>query len=146
MSKIKQRGKKLNTISKGRAHLEAMKKLDNLIHALKEQIAIETDMLTDISVHYKDMVVQTSGAKNQIEETVPGIADIRKEINDYISRLQNRKAVTLTLIKEMDVEHQGLLTLHFMQNKTIETMAEEMNYSYTRTWMHLQEAVNQPWT
>jgi len=143
VSKIKQRGKKLNTISKGRAHLEAMKKLDNLIHALKEQIAIETDMLTDISVHYKDMVVQTSGAKNQIEETVPGIADIRTEINEYISRLQNRKAVTLTLIKEMDVEHQELITLHFMQNKTIETMAEEKKRSYKWTWTHLQEAIEE---
>lgn len=142
VNKIKQRGKKLNKVSEGRAHLEGMKRLDNLIHALKEQIEIETDMLTDTSVHYKDMMVQTSGVKDQIGEKVPEIADIRMELEEYLRRLQKRKALTLTLIKEMDIDHQELIMLYYMQNKTLEVAAEEMHRSYKWTWIHLQEAVH----
>lgn len=147
MNKYRQNGssrrRKQNNVSPGRVHLEAMKKLDGLVRVLEEQIALDNDMLTNKAVHYKDMPVQTSGAKDQIGETVPDIVDTESQIKEYIQRLQKRKSETLNLIQVMDEEQQKLIMLYFMQNKTLEQIAEEMGRSYKWTWMKLHEAIKE---
>lgn len=130
-------------ISKGRQHLEQMRDLDRFIRQLNMQIEQEESMLTDISVHYKEVNVQTSGAKDLMSEKIPEIIELQQALKEYVKELEGKKLLTLTILKEMkDRRRSQLLLIYYMQNKTLEQTAEEMDKSYTWTWEEMQEAIS----
>lgn len=55
----------------GREYLKEIRESNKTLEILKQQIQIEEARLTDISVHYKDIQVQTSGSGNMMWEKVP---------------------------------------------------------------------------
>lgn len=111
-------------------YLEEIRELDNLIKTIKEQIEIETAKLTDTAVHYKEIQVQTSGAKDKIGERTPKIADFQIELEQYIQELQEKKSKALALIKKIPAKSQRLLILCYMQNKTMKEIEREMKLSH----------------
>lgn len=130
-------------VNPGRKHLERLKELANLINTLKMQMQMTEAMLTDTAVHYKDIQVQTSGAKDLIGEKAPEVVELQIQCDEYIRELTKEQTTTLLIIKSMNLRHQELIILHFMQNKTIEATAEEMEKSYTWTWTELQKAIDE---
>lgn len=130
--------------TRGREHLEQMRGLDNYIKQLNMQIEQEESLLTDISVHYKDVSVQTSGAKDLMSEKIPEIVELQNQLEAYVKELEGKKLLTLRLLKQMkDRRHSQLLMLYYMQNKTLEKTAEAMDKSYTWTWEEMQEAIQE---
>ena len=117
----------------GQVFLEEVKDLD--------QIEIEEGMLTDTAVHYKDIQVQTSGAKDMIGEKVPEIADLINDLKEYKRELADKKRLALTVIRKLQPRRQSILMLYYIQGKTLEKTAEEMGKSYTWLWDEMQEAV-----
>lgn len=129
--------------SPGQIHLEEIKELDRLIKNVKAQIMMEIGMLTDTSVHYKDIQIQTSGAKDQIGEGVTEIVELVEQLDKYKREIEQKKLKTLLILKKMRIRHQNLIMLYYMQNNTIEGTAEKMEKSYKWTWDNLQEAVKE---
>lgn len=130
--------------TRGREHLEQMRGLDNYIKQLNMQIEQEESLLTDISVHYKEVSVQTSGAKDLMSEKIPEIVELQNQLKAYVKELEGKKLLTLRLLKQMkDRRHSQLLMLYYMQNKTLEKTAEAMDKSYTWTWEEMQEAIQE---
>lgn len=130
--------------TRGREHLEQMRGLDNYIKQLNMQIEQEESLLTDISVHYKEVSVQTSGAKDLMSEKIPEIVELQNQLKTYVKELEGKKLLTLRLLKQMkDRRHSQLLMLYYMQNKTLEKTAEAMDKSYTWTWEEMQEAIQE---
>ncbi len=130
--------------TRGREHLEQMRGLDNYIKQLNMQIEQEESLLTDISVHYKEVSVQTSGAKDLMAEKIPEIVELQNQLKAYVKELEGKKLLTLRLLKQMkDRRHSQLLMLYYMQNKTLEKTAEAMDKSYTWTWEEMQEAIQE---
>ena len=125
----------------GQVFLEEVKDLDKLIRQIKDQIEIEEGMLTDTAVHYKDIQVQTSGAKDMIGEKVPEIADLINDLKEYKRELADKKRLALTVIRKLQPRRQSILMLYYIQGKTLEKTAEEMGKSYTWLWDEMQEAV-----
>lgn len=125
----------------GQVFLEEVKDLDKLIKQIKDQIEIEEGMLTDTAVHYKDIQVQTSGAKDMIGEKVPEIADLINDLKEYKRELADKKRLALTVIRKLQPRRQSILMLYYIQGKTLEKTAEEMGKSYTWLWDEMQEAV-----
>lgn len=125
----------------GKVFLEEVKDLDKLIKQIKDQIEIEEGMLTDTAVHYKDIQVQTSGAKDMIGEKVPEIADLINDLKEYKRELADKKRLALTVIRKLQPRRQSILMLYYIQGKTLEKTAEEMGKSYTWLWDEMQEAV-----
>lgn len=125
----------------GQVFLEEVKDLDKLIKQIKDQIEIEEGMLTDTAVHYKDIQVQTSGAKDMIGEKVPEIADLINDLKEYKRDLADKKRLALTVIRKLQPRRQSILMLYYIQGKTLEKTAEEMGKSYTWLWEEMQEAV-----
>lgn len=121
-----------------------MRGLDNYIKQLNMQIEQEESLLTDISVHYKEVSVQTSGAKDLMSEKIPEIVELQNQLKAYVKELEGKKLLTLRLLKQMkDRRHSQLLMLYYMQNKTLEKTAEAMDKSYTWTWEEMQEAIQE---
>ena len=87
------------SISKGRKHLEEMRDIDRFIKQLNMQIEQEESMLTDISVHYKEVNVQSSGAKDMISEKVPEIVELQQSLKEYVKELEQKKLVTLSILR-----------------------------------------------
>ena len=125
----------------GQVFLEEVKDLDKLIKQIKDQIEIEEGMLTDTAVHYKDIQVQTSGAKDMIGEKVPEIADLINDLKEYKRELADKKRLALTVIRKLQPRRQSIMMLYYIQGKTLEKTAEEMGKSYTWLWDEMQEAV-----
>ena len=125
----------------GQVFLEEVKDLDKLIKQIKDQIEIEEGMLTDTAVHYKDIQVQTSGAKDMIGEKVPEIADLINDLKEYKRELADKKRLALTVFRKLQPRRQSILMLYYIQGKTLEKTAEEMGKSYTWLWDEMQEAV-----
>lgn len=125
----------------GQVFLEEVKDLDKLIKQIKDQIEIEEGMLTDTAVHYKDIQVQTSGAKDMIGEKVPEIADLINDLKEYKRELADKKRLALTVIRKLQPRRQSILMLYYIQGKTLEKTAEEMGKSYTWLWDEMKEAV-----
>ena len=125
----------------GQVFLEEVKDLDKLIKQIKDQIEIEEGLLTDTAVHYKDIQVQTSGAKDMIGEKVPEIADLINDLKEYKRELADKKRLALTVIRKLQPRRQSILMLYYIQGKTLEKTAEEMGKSYTWLWDEMQEAV-----
>nr|DAH32519.1 MAG TPA: Protein of unknown function (DUF1492) [Caudoviricetes sp.] len=125
----------------GQVFLEEVKDLDKLIKQIKDQIEIEEGMLTDTAVHYKDIQVQTSGAKDMIGEKIPEIADLINDLKEYKRELADKKRLALTVIRKLQPRRQSILMLYYIQGKTLEKTAEEMGKSYTWLWDEMQEAV-----
>lgn len=126
----------------GKALLEQIRELDRLRVNLKRQIEQEEAMLMDISVRYREIQVQSSGARDLMSEKVPEIIDLESQLVDYMREIAEKKQKAFATIKKMkDIRWQQLLLLHYIQGLTLERTAEAMDKSYTWTWQEMQQAL-----
>lgn len=134
----------MDKVLKGRDLLESVRHIERLVEKLKMQIELEESILTDTAIHYKDVNVQTSGAKDLMSEKIPEIIELRRELELYIRSLEKKKLTIFRVVKRIDkLDQQQLIILRYLQGMTIEQTADCMGWSYTWTWNALQRAIEE---
>ncbi len=110
-------------------YLGKVRRIDKMIDAKCEQLDQLKQMATRVTKQISYTNVQTSGHKD-IGDIIVKIVDLEYEINDDIDQLVDLKR---QVIKEVDSlendDYRLLLTLKYLNYKTIEEIAEEMMYS-----------------
>lgn len=125
----------------GREFLNEIRESNKTIEILKQQIEIEEARVMDISVHYKDVQVQSSGSGNMMWEKVPEIVSMINQLENNARKLAGKKDYAISIIQQLKPRRQSVLVLYYIQGKTIEKAAEEMKKSYRWFWDELQAAV-----
>lgn len=124
----------------GREYLKEIRESNKTLEILKQQIQIEEARLTDISVHYKDIQVQTSGSGNMMWEKVPEIVSLINHMESYSRELAEKKDYAISIIRQLKPRRQSVLMLYYIQGKNMEKAAEEMGKTYRWFWDELQAA------
>lgn len=112
-------------------YLREVRRLDNLVDAKIEQINNLKSLMTQISPSVDSERVQTSKTNDKMAAGIAKIVDLETELNQEVVKLVELKR---KIIKEIDSvpneDHRLILTLRYLNYKTWEQIAVEMNYSY----------------
>lgn len=118
---------------KAKEYLKQIEKLDKCI----DQKQIECDSLrllaeSNGSIQYGERV-QTSPQGDTLEKKVVKYVQMEQEINDMIDRFVDLKHKIIDEIQGLsEVKHIDVLFKKYVQYKSLEQIAVEMNYSYDR--------------
>jgi len=116
-------------------YLMQISKTDRLIKRLTETVSTLRSSLTSGNYELKQDVVQTSGPKNALENTMLKIVDLEKQIDDRIDELVSMKADALKKIKELpDFDQQSVLISRYVQGVKWLQISEDMNYSISQVY------------
>lgn len=115
---------------KVKEYLKQLKSIDTLISEKQLEVNNLEDMATRISIRYDKDKVLTSKDKDKMAKTVAKIADLQQEINQYIDFLVDLKTDAQHIINQVDsIPLQKVLTGYYVNNKSFEQLAEEMDRS-----------------
>ena len=123
-----------------KAYLSQVRKYDRLINNKLETIASLRSLATSISVELKSDVVQSSGTKDKMANTIDRIVDLEREIDADIDQLVNLKREIMSVIDKVE-DHIliDILYKRYFRYEKWEEIAIEMNYSYRQvTRLHGQ--------
>ncbi len=111
-------------------YLMQVRYLDKLINAkISELDKLEKQITSLHSVTLGDKVKFSAGW-NSIQRTVDKIIDMRTEINDEIDRLVDLKAVIRKQLNSLnDNRFISVMIEYYINSRTFEQIAEDMNYS-----------------
>lgn len=116
-------------------YLRQVWRLDNTVNAKLEQLEALRSMTTKITGTLTDNRVQESLSSDKIPKLICKIIELDKEITTDIDRLVDLKAEVMRKIDNIpDEDYRLLLTLRYLNFKTWEYIAVEMNYTYK--WVH----------
>lgn len=111
-------------------YLKQLKSIDTLISEKQLEVNNLEDMATRISIRYDKDKVLTSKDKDKMTKTVAKIADLQQEINQYIDFLIDLKTGAQHIINQVEsIPLQKVLIGYYINNKSFEQLAEEMNRS-----------------
>lgn len=112
-------------------YLQQIMRLDTKINRDIEELHRLKAMVTKITPTLKPDVVSGGGSQDKLSDAVAKIVDLEAEINREIDRLVDaRAAVTATIDKVEDARLHTVLNMRYVQFKTFEQIAAEMNYTY----------------
>lgn len=124
--------------------LKDIRHIEHLIETLQEDIERTYSMLTSTTVKPKEMNIQSSGDNDPMSTKIINVLEYKEKLENYIDDLCKKKEKVLDVLKQMDSEQQIMLTLRYIEGKTIEEVAEELNRSsYYHTWEVLHKAEEQ---
>lgn len=128
--------------------LQQIRLLDVRINTKLEEIAHLREMLMRITPSLKDEVVTGGGSsQDKLGDAVSRIVDLENEINQAVdSYVDAKQAVAAVLDKLSDPDQLQVLHNRYVQYKTWEQIAYEMNMSYRNVcYIHGKglQAVNQ---
>lgn len=116
---------------KSKHYLRQIRRLDDIINAKLEQIELLRTMSTKVTTNISDERVQTSGTSDKVGSSIVKIIDLENEINDSIDELIDLKREVLRKIEQIENDdYKLLITLKYLNFKSWEEIAVEMNYSY----------------
>lgn len=98
----------------GREFLEDVREADKALEIFKQQIQIDEARLMDISVHYKDIQVQSSGSGNMMWEKVPEIVTMINQLEVSARKLAEKKDYAISIIRQLKNRRQSVLMLYYM--------------------------------
>lgn len=111
-------------------YLKQLKSIDTLISEKQLEVNNLEDMAIRISIRYDKDKVLTSKDKDKMTKTVAKIADLQQEINQYIDFLLDLKTDAQHIINQVEpIPLQKVLIGYYINNKSFEQLAEEMNRS-----------------
>lgn len=121
-------------------YLSQVRKCDRLINNKLETIASLRSLATSISVELKSDVVQSSGTKDKMANTIDRIVDLEREIDADIDSFVSIKREVMSVIdKVVDPILIDVLYKRYFRYEKWEEIAIEMNYSYRQvTRLHGQ--------
>lgn len=117
-------------VQQAKDYFAQIPKINRMIKRLTETVSTLRSSLTSQNYELKQDVVQTSGPKNTLEETIIKIVQLEREINDRIDELITLKHEIVKKIKELpDLDQQNVLMARYIQGKKWPEIAKDMNYS-----------------
>lgn len=110
-------------------YLQQVRKLDSEINLHLETISAIRDSLYVRAVSYDNIPVSHCSHDDPIGKAISKITDYEKEVNDKINRLVELKIAIIKTIRCIpDIRYRKLLTKYYVEGKSWEQVAEEMNY------------------
>lgn len=120
---------------KAKQYLRQVRRLDNTINAKIEQIETLRSMTTNITTTLNPDRVQESKSHDKIEKLIVKIIDLEREIiNDIDALIDLKREVMHKIEAVQDDNYKLLLTLRYLNFKTWEQIAVEMNFTFQ--WVH----------
>jgi DNA-directed RNA polymerase specialized sigma subunit len=111
-------------------YLYQLKDVDNLISTYQEEADMLMTRLTSTTQRIKEVNV-ISSQKNQFDDTIAKVLDLRNEINAQIDKYVDMKAEARKIVEKIQpLKYQTVLIKYYFQNKTFEQTAVEMGKSY----------------
>jgi DNA-directed RNA polymerase specialized sigma subunit len=120
---------------KAKQYLRKIKWLDDFIKAKLDQVETLRSMATKVTPTLKDVNVQESLPQDKTAVIIHKIIELEEEINDSIDSLVDLKADVIRKIEVIENdEYKLLLTLRYLNFKTWEQIAVDMNFTFQ--WVH----------
>lgn len=121
-------------------YLSQVRKYDRLINNKLETIASLRSLVTSVTIELKSDVVQSSGTKDKMANTIDRIVDLEREIDADIDQLVNLKREIMSVIDKVeDPVLIDILYKRYFRYEKWEEIAIETNYSYRQvTRLHGQ--------
>ena len=120
---------------KAKYYLRQVRRLDNIVNAKLEQIEMLKSIATKITSDMSNERVSSSTVSDKVGSTVAKIIDLETEINESIDRLIELKAEVMRIIDNVEEDdYKLLLTLRYLNFKTWEQIAVEMEFTFQ--WVH----------
>lgn len=120
---------------KAKQYLRQVRWLDNTVTAKLEQLEGLKTKVTKITGSLNESKVQESKVHDKTANLVCKIVELDKEITDDIDKLIDLKREAMQRIDSIDNEdYQLILTLRYLNLKSWEQIAVEMNYAFS--WVH----------
>ncbi len=117
-------------------YLRQVRRLDDIVNAKLEQVTELRSLATKMTSTPRLDAVQSSGEQDKISAVVAKIVDLEHDINRTVDELIDLKAEAIVMIDSIpNDDYRLLLTLRYLNFKTWEQIAVDMNYSYQ--WVHV---------
>lgn len=112
-------------------YLQQIRLYDSHISTKLEERLRLKEMLTKITPTLKDDVVSGGGSQDKLADAVAKIVDLEAEIDRDIDRyVEAKREVSGTLDKLTDPDQLKVLHMRYVQHKTWEQIACDMNMTY----------------
>lgn len=96
-----------------------------------EQLDSLKDLTTKVTTTWKTDSVSGSGSQDRLGDTVAKIVDLEAEINREIDKYIDKKREICSVIEQVEnTEQLQVLYKRYVEYKTLERIAVELNYSY----------------
>lgn len=112
-------------------YLQQIRLYDSHINTKLDELQHLKEMVTRITPTLKDDVVSGGGSQDKLADAVVKIVDLEAEIDREIdSCVDARNAITKTIDAVKDERMHKILSQRYVQGKTFEKIAADMNYTY----------------
>lgn len=116
-------------------YLDRIYFLNKKIDAKLAELEILGSLLTKISKELSPDVVQSSGSKDVLGDTVVKIVDLKNEVNNMIDEYVDEYYDVVNIIEQIpDAKEYDLLHKHYIQGKSWAEISREWDNS--NTWVH----------
>lgn len=111
-------------------YLSQISVYDKRINTKLSEIFKLRTLLQSITVCSKEDVVQTSGSKDKLGDSIAKIVDLENEINDLVDEMVGTRKFIIEQIENMEnYNENNVLYLKYVLGMSFEEVAESMNYS-----------------
>lgn len=112
-------------------YLNQIYRLDEIIKNKREEIIQLEAMAESITVATDKENVKSSGNKDKIGTAVAKIVDLQEEYLDILNEFLEKRKTIISQIENIEkIEFYNVLCRRYIQYKTFEEIAVEMDYSY----------------
>lgn len=116
-------------------YLDRIYFLNKKIDAKIAELEVLGSLLTKVNKELSPDVVQSSGSKDTLGDTVAKIVDLQKEINNMIDEYVDEYQEVVNIIEQVsDSKEYDLLHKRYIQGKTWAEISREWDNS--NTWVH----------
>lgn len=130
------------TVDETRAYLEQPAAINKKINALLLAKTETKALLTRCTARYEGIGGNSGGYRSHIDDTISKIIDLETQIAAEIDSLVDKKTEILANIMRIsDQKHQAVLIHRYINCKTVEQIAEIMNYSATAVKKKIKAAI-----
>ena len=124
------------TVSEIKQQLRQLKQLNNIVQSKLDEIETLNSLAQRMTNVSKNILIQKSTPQDKLSELIPKIVDLKNELKKDVDNLLNLKLDIIQKINNVENnDYKLLLTLRYLNFKTWEEIAVEMDYSYQ--WIHV---------
>ena len=117
-------------IMKAKEYLQQIQKCDRMIENKLSEIDSLRGLAESVTSTWKEDIVQSSGAGDELGDTVAKIVDLQNEINADIDKLVDLKREIMVVIDQLEAPFCDLLYKRYFRFMKWEEIALEMGYTY----------------
>lgn len=115
---------------KAKEYLQQIQKCDRMIENKLSEIDSLRGLAESVTSTWKEDIVQSSGAGDELGDTVAKIVDLQNEINADIDKLVDLKREIMVVIDQLEAPFCDLLYKRYFRFMKWEEIALEMGYTY----------------